>query len=96
MNSRSWADIEDLAEALRGGQGPRLRADILDHLRTLESALAAQAAQGAAPEVYADLQAALLAVRAGADTLRLLDMPDVPHGVSPWIDRRPFLPGENP
>lgn len=96
MNHRSWDNIEDLAEVLRGSQGPRLRADILAYLQTLESTLAAQAVLGAAPEIYADLQAALLAVRAGADTLRQLDVPEVQHGSSPWVDRRPFLSGENP
>ena len=96
MNHRSWDGVEDLAEVLRGRQGARVRAEILQHLQTLESALAAQAVLGAAPEAYADLQAALLAVRAGADTLRQLDVPEVQQGSSPLIDRRPFLSGGNP
>jgi cytosine/adenosine deaminase-related metal-dependent hydrolase len=66
----------------------------LDHLQTLEAALTAEAALGGSPQAYAELQAALLAIRAGADTLRRLDIPEVERGDSPLVDPRALLSGE--
>lgn len=96
MSPISWEPLEELPQRLIGAEGPAIKSALLEHLRILEARLNAQLAQGGTPEAYADMQAALLAVRSGADTLLRIDLPEFASGSSPLVDPRPFLPGDAP
>jgi hypothetical protein len=66
-------NAENLVEGLRGPESQQLRARLVDRLKDLEIRLQAEAAIGTPTREFRQLQAALLAVRAGLDTLHRLE-----------------------
>ncbi|MEK0419027.1 MAG: hypothetical protein RI949_3033 [Pseudomonadota bacterium] len=66
-------NAENLVEGLRGPESQQFRARLVDRLKELEIRLQAEAAIGTPTTEFRQLQAALLAVRAGLDTLHRLE-----------------------
>ena len=72
MFNPSDGDADDLADRLRGSQGPELMRQLRQHLGDLRARLLADIARGADSLSYAQLQAGLKAVDAASDILMQL------------------------
>jgi Type III secretion system, cytoplasmic E component of needle len=72
MSNPSESDADDLADRLRGSQGPQLMGQMRQHLDELRARLLADIARGADSMSYEQLQAGLQAVDAATDILKQL------------------------
>lgn len=85
----------DLLETLSGPQGAAHREQVLAQLADIESRLMLAGERGAPAQQYADLEAALLAVRSGMDTLRRLELAGQVGGASPLVQSPRVISGES-
>ena len=85
----------DIFEALNGPQARIHRERLQARLSEMETRLKTRMEQGTGASEFADLEAALLAVRAGLDTLSRLRIADQGQAQGPLVDSRRVIAGEH-
>ena len=85
----------DIFEALKGPEGHHVREGLKTRLTQMESRLKSRMDLGTCATEFSTLESALLAVRAGLDTLERLRIEDQPQASSPLVDSRRVIAGEH-
>ena len=85
----------DIFEALKGPEGHHVREGLKTRLTQMESRLKSRMDLGTCATEFSTLESALLAVRAGLDTLSRLELTDRGPVLGPLVDGARVIAGEH-
>lgn len=85
----------DIIEALQGPDGYVQRDALQNRLLQMQTRLKSRMDRGASADEFSELESALLAVRAGLDTLGRLEVTDRVPDASPLVDGPRVIAGEH-